>query len=139
MDYRWDFRSALDRLGVMERRANELKEFVAKTASTAGQAEALAKELRRELHPEVVVNVSTGALHATRPGPRGASENLVCGWAWTGTPEAAPVQPDSAELDGQSWALCRRCAPELLRRAQEPEWSTLASLPFHRGRGRPAQ
>ena len=132
-------RSALARLGILEQRADELREFVSKAASTAGDAVALAKELRRELHPEVVVNVSTGALHAARPGPRGASDHLVCGWVWAETPEAVPVRPGDEELDGQSWALCRRCAPELMRRAQEPEWAALASLPLHQGRGRPAQ
>ena len=127
-------KEALEKLGAMEERITELTQFVESAVATAGGAEDLAKELRRELHPEVVVNTTTKTLHTTRFGTHAATTALACGWLWPGSSDAQPVHPVWAERDAHRWTLCRRCAPGLQRLAQEPEWQALAGLPLHRGR-----
>ena len=51
----------------------------------ASSAEDLAKELRRELHPEVAINTATRLLHTARFGMHLVTTALACGWSWTGS------------------------------------------------------
>ena len=77
---------ALAKLGATEERAQRSSGTPWRVPSTtAGGVEDLAKELRRELHPEVVVNTTTKTLHTTRFGTHAATTALACGWLWPGS------------------------------------------------------